>query len=94
MTNPIDTTDMGTPDPDLSDPVPVDALPEAPVAGPAAAVEANPDPASATLENRVAPGSILERTHTGWKVRLAYGGQLRLHGEGDTLHNALKDAGY
>ena len=46
-----------------------------------------------TLEDRVEIGSILERTKSGWHVKLHYGGQTRLFGDGATIDAALTDAG-
>ena len=46
-----------------------------------------------TLEDRVEIGSILERTKTGWRAILHYGGQPRLFGDGATIDAALTDAG-
>lgn len=46
-----------------------------------------------SIEDRVEPGSILERTVSGWQARLHYGGQTRLFGEGVTIAAAITDAG-
>ena len=46
-----------------------------------------------TLEDRVEIGSILERTKSGWHVKLHYGGQTRLFGNGATIDAAITNAG-
>ena len=46
-----------------------------------------------TLEARVAVGSTLTRTKTGWHVGIMFGGAPRLHGDGATLDAALIEAG-
>ena len=45
------------------------------------------------LEDKVAPGTIFERTERGWKVTLMYGGAPRLFGEGATIKDAFTAAG-
>ncbi len=45
------------------------------------------------IEARVLPGSKIDRTETGWRVQLVYGGARRLHGEGATIEEAVTNAG-
>lgn len=63
----------------------VSVAPEAPV----------PEPAGTgvrSIEDRVEVGGQIERTASGWKVHLMYGGVRRLHGEGTTIDAALTAA--
>lgn len=61
------------------------------IAARAAAVVAERE--AQAMEDRVPPGSVIERTPTGWAVRIVYGGAPRLFGEGATLTAALRQAG-
>lgn len=59
----------------------------------ARAAEVTAEREARSLEDRVPPGSVLERTPTGWHVSVMYGGAPRLFGDGVTLALALRGAG-
>ncbi len=69
-----------------AEPVGVEKIPE----GGSESLAVVPDK---SFEDRVTVGSHIVRTETGWHVALAYGGAIRLHGEGPTLAEAITAAG-